>query len=335
MKCAGAWVDEESLVLALDDPARPEDDAAPLRPDDRAVVDQLAARPPSASVPVLLELARRHAAAKRPADLRAQYARDAFVAPSPLDLRATNRLDALALAAAAEFDAVLLSPLAPLGSCVAVSPSHQHRIVSTARGTEVVSDPTNVLALECARRLATTATDVRLCTVHQTVRAQRFAARPGHSQHFRMFALAEAGRGRADHGFEVDAFVRHLQVWWRLLDTCASLGARFPNRTAKLLVAAAARPIADRLRARLAAELPLLRIEDGPLESGYYAGLRVLFGADAPSGEHANLADTGLFDWVAKLTSDRRLRLVASGFGLQLVPVLFAAPADRAGDRAL
>jgi hypothetical protein len=288
----------------------------PLGPDDRELVERLAARSPSDNTPALLEVVRRQAERKRPAEVRAQYARDGFVVGSAIDLRAANRLDALALAAAPEFEAVLLSPLAPLGCCVAVSPSHQHRVVSTTRGT-------NVLALECARRLAASPDDVRLCTVHQTVRAQRFTATPGFSQHFRMFALAEAGRARADHGFEVDAFIRHVQVFWRLLDVCEAAGVRFPQRTAKLLVDDRARPIQVRLTARLTAELPQLRIETGALDSGYYDGLRLLMGANNAAGEHVNLSDTGLFDWMAKLTSDRRYRLVASGFGIQLLPLVF------------
>ncbi|HTR54166.1 MAG TPA: GNAT family N-acetyltransferase [Kofleriaceae bacterium] len=292
---AGGLVDEDELVLALTGP-KPVGD------------DQLAERSPSECVPALLAIARRHAERKRPADVRAQYARDAFVAPSFVDQRAAHRLDELALAAAPEFEAVLLSPLAPLASCVAVSPSSQDRIVTTMRGSEVVSDPTNVLALECARRHAADGGDVRLCTVHQVVRAQRFAPRPGMTQHFRMFALAEAGRARADHAFEVDAFVRHLAVFSRLLDAA---GARGP-RIARVLAAATAAPIATRLRTRLAAELPALQIVPGELASGYYAGVRVLLDVG-----DANLSDTGLFDWVARLTSDARVRFVASGFGLQ------------------
>ena len=291
----GGLVDEDEMVLALHGP-RPVGD------------DRLAERSPSECVPALLDIARRHAARKRPADVRAQYARDAFVAPSFVDQRAAHRLDALALAAAPEFDALLLSPLAPLASCVAVSPASQDRIVTTMRGSEVVSDPTNVLALECARRFAASPGDVRLCTVHQVVRAQRFAPEPGMTQHFRMFALAEAGRARPDHAFEVDAIVRQLAVFARLLDAAGTSG----TRVARVLSAAAAAPIATRLCARLATELPALQVVTGELESGYYAGLRVLLDVDG-----ANLSDTGLFDWVARLASDRRLRFVASGFGLQ------------------
>ena len=115
-------------------------------------------------------------------------------------------------------------------------------------------------------------------------------------------------------------------MFWRLLDACESSGCRFPNRAATLLVDDRARPIGARVRARLQAELPEgFRIHDGALESGYYAGLRLLFGADDASGTHVNLADTGLFDWIASLAADRRLRFVASGLGLPLLTRLFGA----------
>lgn len=333
-KAAGAHFDEESLVMWLE-PGQPANELgtpsdpgrrapAPLRPRDGWIVESLATRSPSECLPVLLEVAARHATRRRPADLNAQLERDGFVAPSMLDLRLVHRLDGLALEAASEFDGVLLSPVAPLGTCAAVAPSSQNRILSTARATEVVSDPTNVLALECARRLRCEAVkSVRLCTVHQTMRAQRFPSRPGYSQHFRLFALGEAGAALADHAFEVEAFVRHARLFWRLLDACEAVGARFPNRRSSLLAAPRGRPIAARIRKRLGEALPGLQVEEGALDSDYYDGVRLLFGADGASGEHVNIADTGRFDWVAKLSSDRRHRYVASGLGLQLLPLAF------------
>lgn len=51
------------------------------------------------------------------------------------------------------------------------------------------------------------------------------------------------------------------------------------------------------------------------------------FGADGAQkggGEHCAIADLGVFDWMPKLTGDGRTRFVASGFGLQLVPLVFA-----------
>src|SRR5690606_25577289 len=88
-----------------------------------------------------------------PAGILRQWEQDRFVAPAYVDQRTLNALDGHLLDVARAFDAVELSPLAPLGACSAVALASQNKIVSTIRGTEVVSDPTNVLALESARRL--------------------------------------------------------------------------------------------------------------------------------------------------------------------------------------
>src|SRR6185436_12731596 len=95
------------------------------------------------------------------------------------------------LAAAEAFEAIELSPLAPLGACSVVGPTSQNKIVSALRGTEVLSDPTNVLALECALRLRRNAAEiVRLATCQRCVRAQEVPKKSGYSPHFRIFCLA-------------------------------------------------------------------------------------------------------------------------------------------------
>ena len=50
------------------------------------------------------------------------------------------------------FKQIDLAPVVPLGTCAVVAPVTQHWAVATARNTEVVSDSTNVLALEAAIR---------------------------------------------------------------------------------------------------------------------------------------------------------------------------------------
>jgi hypothetical protein len=126
---------------------------------------------------------------------RAQLDRDAFVAPSALDQRTSHALDGIALEAAREFEALLLSPVVPLGTCSRLAPTSQDRTLSAARGLEVVSDPTNVLALDCARRLARDPrADLRLAKVHQVLRAQALPPKRGFARHLRMLALAEAAR---------------------------------------------------------------------------------------------------------------------------------------------
>ncbi|MCG8454938.1 MAG: hypothetical protein MI919_01555 [Holophagales bacterium] len=291
--------------------------------------DALLALSPSESTPLWLELCRSQAGRRRPAQLVGQLRDDPFVAPSPLDQRTVHRLDGLALEAAGEFQALHLSPVAPLGCCSVVAPTSQDRTLSAARGLEVVSDPTNVLALEAARRLARAPREtVRLCTVHQVLRAQAQPPIKGFTQHFRIFASGEAGRARADDAFEVAAVARALGVFDRIFDAAErQLGIVVPNRRATVFVAAGAETLAERVQHRLEQSYPHVRFAAEPFDAAYYQGIRVLFGGDGARGEHIPIADIGRFDWVATLTSNRRNRFVAAGLGLQLIPLVFGAVA--------
>ncbi len=289
-------------------------------------LEPLAAMPPSETTPVWLEVARRQAERRQPKDLLGQYESDGFVQPSALDLRISVRLDAMALDAAPAFEAVLLSPVAPLGVCSALAPTSQDRTIPALRSLEVVSDPTNALALECARRLRLRPTeDVRLCTVHQVLRAQPVPDRPGHSRHFRMFAMAEAGPGRAEDGFEVDAIVRHLSVFDRFFEATGALGLSFPQRRAVILTTPDRDTLAARVTRALTSALPHVAVEREPLTSSYYGGVRVQFGAHMRTGEFCPIGDLGVFDWAARLAANRHQRFVASGLGIQLAPLLFTS----------
>lgn len=288
--------------------------------------EALLASSPSESAAFLLELSRRQAGRRGPATLMQQWARDRFVEPSAHDLRTLHALDGIALRCASAFEAVQLSPVAPLGVCSALAPTSQDRTLSAHRGTEVVSDPTNVLALECARRLHThPRARVRLCTSHQTLRAQALPPSKGFSRHFRLFVLAQAGRGLAEDGFEVEAFVEHAQLFDAMFDTATrELGCRFEGRCLQLLAPDTHPTLAGRVERALREALPHVPVVRGDPPHDYYDGLRVLFRAVPPGGsEPVALADTGRFDWMRQLTSNRRLRYVASGIGIQLFDALF------------
>jgi hypothetical protein len=255
----------------------------------------------------------------------AQWSHDGTVGVGEVDQRTTVALDALVLDAAGEYEALQLSPVAPLGVTSVVAPTSQDRVLTSTRGTEVVSDPTNVLALESARRLASDPDrEVRLCTSHQTLRMQPVGDEPGRTRHFRLFAMSDAGRGRPDDGFEVAAVTRQLEAFDRFFDACAARGHEFPGRRAIIRTAPERDVLGDRIASALSERLGHAELVREPLESEYYGGLRVGFGAHASSGEFVELADLGAFDWVAQLTHDARQRFVASGLGIQLVPLLFS-----------
>ena len=142
-------------------------------------------------ITLLMEAHAQRAQGVTPGDLMGQYAEDRFVIPSPVSQRTFNHVDAVAFHVAGAFEAVELSPIAPLGACSAVAPVDPK---STGRMQEVVSDCTNVLAAVAAqkRRRLIQAGDktavVRLCTSHRHTRMQSFG-NPLFSAHFRVFAL--------------------------------------------------------------------------------------------------------------------------------------------------
>jgi hypothetical protein len=286
-----------------------------------ALADDLAA---SELWSLLLDVLERRALQRSPPDLLRQWSRDLFTRPAAIDQRTLVALDGHLLAAASAFEAIELSPLAPLGVCSRTGLASQNKVVSALRGTEVVSDPTNVLALECAHRLRIDPLrDVRLATCQRVVRAQAQPKRPGFSQHFRIFCLASAGRARASHGFLVEALIEHIRTHLAALDLLEKHGYGFPGRRVRLLATDARAPLADRIAEGLGGDTPIAR---APLQHAYYDGVRFMIDVDGPDGAAVPLIDGGAFDWLGALTSNHKLEFVASGMGAQLAATLFRRP---------
>ena len=277
---------------------------------------------PSRLWSLLLEVVEARAAARPAAVLAEQWDRDRFVQASLVDQRRLIEVDRHLLAAASHFDSIELSPVAPLGICSLLGRASQNKVLSALRGTEVVADPTNVLALECARRLRRDpASVVRLATSHRCVRAQEIPKLPGFSAHFRMFCLVSAGVERQNHGLVVEAVADHVVTMLEALDRLETHGFAFPDRRVTVLASPAKAEIGD----RIAAAIPRPAVSRAVLEHRYYDGLRFQIAARSSEGAEIPLVDGGTFDWVAKLTSNRRARYIASAIGSQLVALLFRA----------
>jgi hypothetical protein len=261
-------------------------------------------------------------ARRKPAALLEQWRQDRFVQPCAIDQRTLHELDAHLLAAATAFEAIELAPLAPLGACSSVAATSQNRIVSTARGTEVLSDPTNVLALESARRLRKSPqAEVKLATSHRCTRAQAVPDQPGFAAHFRMFCLTSAAHERKDHAFVTQALSEHIRTHWAALDRLEQHGYSFAERSLKLLSTPERRHVAQ----RIAEALPDMPVTHADLTHGYYDGLRFMIDVSAPDGTRMPLADGGAFDWLRKLGANDKLAFVASGMGSQLAAFAFRA----------
>jgi hypothetical protein len=269
---------------------------------------------------LLLGVMEQRASQRTPAALLEQWGQDRFVQPCEIDQRTLNQLDAELLAAATQFEALELAPLAPLGTCSVTALTSQNRIVSTAGGTEVVSDPTNVLALESVRRLrADPGAEIKLATSHRCTRAQSFPDQPGFAAHFRIFCLTSAAHERKSHAFVTAALVEHIRTHWTALGRLEQHGYSFSERRLKLLSTPERRHVAE----RIAAALPTVAVTHAELSHGYYDGLRFMIDVTAPTGTSLPLVDGGAFDWLRTLGANDKLAFVASGMGSQLAALAF------------
>lgn len=272
---------------------------------------------------LLLDVMEHRARQRTPASLTDQWTRGGFTAPAPVDQRTLHAIDRCLLDAAAGFEALELSPLAPLGVCSAVGLASQNKVVSALRGTEVVSDPTNVLALECAHRLRDDPSRVvRLATSHRCVRAQEVPRQAGFAPHFRMFCLVSAGREEQDHAVVVREIVVHISALLDAMNRLEALDYHFPDRVVTVLASDTRAAAGD----RVAAAVPGAR--RARLEHPYYDGLRFQIQARTASGSPVPLVDGGAFDWVGRLAANRRLVYIASAIGSQIVATQYRRPAD-------
>ena len=288
------------------------------------LVSLLAERlPPTDLQSVLLEVYRLKAGRRQPASLLADYETNRFVRPSAVPPALLVEWERIAFAELPPgFQPVALSPVCPLGTCSVVAPINQNWALSTVRNSEVVSDSTNVLALECAlRRRELLSGDpksdepVRLAASHRLLRAQQYDD-PHLLSHFSAFALCSAGRGRAR--FEQEEQVWHARFYLRSLRRF--LGPSVPLRIA--LSDLSGRIPASTMKSKLIAPIGLgFRGFEWAVDSertrgrGYYSNLCFHVHAVRPSGELVELADGGAVDWSQKLLSDKKERMVISGIG--------------------
>ena len=281
---------------------------------------------------LLLEVCRLRAARTDPPHVLSAYESNRFVKPSAVPQPRLLEWDRVAFSQLPPgCEPVELAPVAPLGSCSVVARVAQDWSVGTVRNTEVVSDPTNVLALEAARRRrehtrrdSRSGEPVHLAASHRVLRAQHYTD-PRLSSHFRVFTLCSAGRDAGGGRFETESLMLHLGVYLAALR--AYLGASLPLRVSLTVLgspetfAAAADALCADVRARFADVACGL---DPERRQGrdYYRGLCFHIHAGTPFGEEIQLADGGAVDWTQRLLSNAKERLVVSGVGSDRVCAL-------------
>lgn len=301
------------------------------------LVDILAERlAPTDLQSLLLEVFRRRARKLTAPEVLRRYDSSRLGQPAPLEPRLLVSFDQLAFAVAAPpFEPVELSPVAPLGAVSALSGLDQNLAVATVRNSEVVSDSTNLMALECARRRRAhearrrDAPPIRLCASHRLLRGQAFDD-PNLRSHFRLFGLCTAGRDRGAWAFEGEALREQIAVYLRLFARLHEIGlASAPGRVAVTPVSGG--PPADVVEPSVFAPLrqhfpgTAFGLDRGRLDGrSYYDGLCFALYVTTRDGDERALVDGGFTGWTQLLLADRKERLLISGVGSEAVCALLS-----------
>ncbi len=272
---------------------------------------------------ILLEVYRIRSSRIPPSSVLSDFESNRFVQPSTVSPISLLKWEQVAFAhLPQEFEPVALSPVCPLGANSVVAPVDQNWAVATARNTEVVSDSTNVLALECAvrrqellRANPKSSEPVHLAASHRLLRAQRYEG-PQFVTHFELFALSSAGRDLGSLQFELATLKLHICFY--LASLRAFLGPGVPLDLSVTDLASNTR--VELVETRL---LSMIRSEFEDIECGfdehrtsgrgYYLDFCFHIHATATSGQRLELVDGGCVNWTQKLLSNAKERLVISG----------------------
>jgi hypothetical protein len=285
--------------------------------------------PPTDLQSLLLAVYRRRAAELTPGALLERYEQNPFSQPARVDPAALLELDRLAFACLPDgWEPIEIAPVCPLGTSSVLGGLSQNRAVATVRNTEVVSDSTNVLALECATRRRRArgskrdlAAQVKLCSSARLLRSQPYE--DPFLPHFQLLGLVTAGRDAGSSRFELEAAVEHLDFYLRVLRGAADLGFRVERPEVSLtdlgvgqgsIESDAIAPLARRH-----SEVEFGLDPDRQAGRGYYAGLCFWIHGMTQARERLQLVDGGCTDWTQKLLSDRKERLLISGMGSELL----------------
>lgn len=270
---------------------------------------------------LLLEIFSSRASAISSPELLNAFKRNRFVGLGKINTIKSREteLNWLRYSTSEGFEALTLSPVAPLGTCSAMATVSQHKVLSSIRGTEVVADATNVLALQIASELQYAndkSKTIKYSTVHRHVRGQYFD-NPNYSAHFAVFCMVSGGFDRGNYDFEMEQLEQHIKILLALIKK------EFPANeiSIKFFLKQNNSIFPERLNKKeyCWSKLPYQFVYD--TDNKYYQLLQ--FKIYLHRGEERiDLADGGFVDWIQNLSGNRKLRCMISGAGLDLIQKL-------------
>ena len=297
---------------------------------DAALLEKLLAMPKADLNTLLLKLFQMRAEALAPGDMLKAHQTNRFTRPSQLNPGAYHLLAhrLLELGEAIGIQSKLLSPAAPLGSCAAFGCVSQNNVVSALRGTEILSDPTNMLAVLFAEQLARKEIDNReplhYCTAARVLRAQKFPDIPGMYSHFGLFCMVSSGKDRGSYACETAMLVKHIAYYQKLF--LEQFQAQLSVVVRKRGGYTDGQGFWDRMVERIAAQLPGVPLDFDWSGEGnhYYQGINFKLYI-TKEDEKVEVGDGGFVNWLQSMTGNPKERCLISGVGIDRLIVWLGA----------
>jgi hypothetical protein len=277
---------------------------------------------------LLLEVFKVRADARTPAEMLKLYRLNRFVKPSDLPALKLREIevDLLKIFAASDFTPIELSPVSILGSCAVVAPADQKKILSALRGTEVLADATNALALHISELKQnkswipkSTHEKLRFGTIQRHVRAQAISGK-GFTPHFKIGCLVTSGVDTGSFLFEKESLSEHVFLMKSIFEDyykVDQLGFRLICRNGYDDSTRLAHDVKKYLQQTYSG-IRLSVIENPEKQLEYYKGIQYKVDITV-KGSTYEIGDGGFTDWTQQLLENKKERFLITGFGFEFM----------------
>lgn len=288
--------------------------------DGQEIIDKLLSLPKADLNSLLLHLFGKQTDSFTPVDVLKAYQSNRFSVPSDLDPVRFHALEAELLAEAQRSDmqTILLSPSATLGSCSVFGCVDQYNVVSGLRGTETLSDPTNMLAIIIAEKLKTgtecNVSPLHYATTARAVRSQVFSGK-GFFAHFGLFCMVSSGKDTGAYSCEKQLLKKQLLFYKQWMQD------RFHTKLSLVLSKRDGYKDGDGFCANMIEtvravfpETPI-SLDESEMDNKYYQGVNFKIFMES-DGEKIFIGDGGFVDWISRMLGNKKERCLISGVGL-------------------
>lgn len=277
---------------------------------------------------VLLEVLRQQTSNYTPPKLLQHYQQNRFVKPSDVDVLQLRQmeLDLLQTFHKSSFELLELSPVSVLGSCSVVAPADQNKILSALRGTEVLADATNAIALHVSdlkKRKVWAPVDradhMRFGTIQRHVRTQTITGK-GLTPHFKIGCLVSAGLDTGSFSFEKTSLAEHVGVMKKIFQDYYGVDElRFRLLCRKgydepVRMATQVKAFIQQQHSDVNVEI----IENPEKDIAYYKGLQYKIDIKMKDSAY-EIGDGGFVDWTQQLLQNKKERFLITGFGFEVM----------------